>query len=90
MNLLALRPPPHHHHHRCGSQSATIIRPYINVHDPEENQWFRFNLDFLPFRYPLPVASSNGLIYLWCDSIDSSQSNKSVDSLQFYNLQCKG
>ncbi|CAN8311241.1 unnamed protein product [Cochlearia groenlandica] len=24
---------------------------------PEENQWFRFNLDFLPFR-------SNGLIYL--------------------------
>ncbi|CAN8234344.1 unnamed protein product [Cochlearia groenlandica] len=81
LNLLALRPPPHHHHHRHrrGSQSPpTSIRPYINVHDPEENQWFRFNLDFLPFRFPLPVASSNGLIYLWCDSIDSSESNKSL------------
>ncbi|KAJ0256541.1 SKP1-interacting partner 15 [Hirschfeldia incana] len=69
LNLLALRPPHHHHrHHRHVSNP----HPHINVYDPDENRWLRFNLDFLPFRSPQPVASSDGLIYLWGESVDSS------------------
>uniref|UniRef100_A0A803NJ17 SKP1-interacting partner 15 n=1 Tax=Cannabis sativa TaxID=3483 RepID=A0A803NJ17_CANSA len=37
-----------------------------------QNQWLRFNLDFLPFRSLHPVASSLGLVYLWGDSPDLS------------------
>ncbi|CAN8318987.1 unnamed protein product [Cochlearia groenlandica] len=64
---------PPHHHHRHITQSIANITPYIHVYDPIENQWFRFNLDFFHFRSPLPVASSCGLIYLWGDSLDSSE-----------------
>lgn len=79
LNLLALRPPHHHHSHRhSGNGHAANTRPYIHVYDPEQNQWFRFNLDFLPFRSPQPVASSSGLIYLWGDSIDLAESSKSL------------
>lgn len=71
LHLLALRPPHHRHHHVSSP-------PCLHVFDPEQNRWLRFTLDFLPFRSPHPVASSSGLIYLWGDSPDSSDSNKSL------------
>ncbi|XP_018848675.1 SKP1-interacting partner 15 [Juglans regia] len=73
LSLIALRPPHHHHHHRHLSYP-----PSLNVFDPDQNQWLRFTLDFLPFRSPHPVASSLGLIYLWADSPHSSEPNKSL------------
>ncbi|ONH89938.1 hypothetical protein PRUPE_8G025000 [Prunus persica] len=72
LNLLALRP-PHHHHHRHVSSP-----PCLHVFDPDDNQWLRFNLDFLPFRSPHPVASSLGFVYLWGESPDSPESTKSL------------
>ncbi|XP_010539728.1 PREDICTED: SKP1-interacting partner 15 [Tarenaya hassleriana] len=77
LNLLALRPPHHHHSHRRDGHSENL-RPFIHIYDPAQNQWFRFSLDFLPFRSPLPVASSSGLIYVWGDSLDSADSSKSL------------
>ncbi|KAI4348073.1 hypothetical protein L6164_008834 [Bauhinia variegata] len=72
LNLLALRPARHRHHHCHG------LPPCLDVFDPDHNQWLRFSLDFLPFRSPQPVASSFGLVYLWGESLDSSESNKSL------------
>ncbi|KAF8377158.1 hypothetical protein HHK36_030531 [Tetracentron sinense] len=75
LNLIALRPPlhllalrlPHHHRH-------VSPHPFLRVFDPDVNQWLRFPLDFLPFRSPVPVASSLGLVFLWADSPDSNKS----------------
>ncbi|EXC19911.1 SKP1-interacting partner 15 [Morus notabilis] len=63
LRLLALRPPHHHHNHR-----HVASPPCLHVFDPDQNQWLRFSLDFLPFRSLHPVASSLGLVYLWGDS----------------------
>lgn len=71
LSLLALRPP---HHQRHVSHSSS----FLNVFDPGQNQWLRFDLNFLPFRSLHPVASSLGLVYLWGDSPDSPESNKSL------------
>ncbi|KAK8691889.1 hypothetical protein V6N13_075384 [Hibiscus sabdariffa] len=71
LNLLGLRPPHHHHNHHSRHVS---LHSCIHVYDPDQNQWLRFSLDFLPFRSPHPVASSLGLVYLWADSPDSSKS----------------
>lgn len=68
LHLLALRPSHHHHRH-------VSLHPYLNVFEPDQNQWLRFNLEFLPFRSLSPVASSLGLIYLWGDSPDSLESS---------------
>ena len=73
LNLLALRPPHYRHHQRHGPHPS-----FLDVFDPEHNQWLKFSLDFLPFRSPHPVASSFGLVYLWGDSIDSPESIKSL------------
>lgn len=72
--LLALRPPHHHHHHHRHASSP----PSLHVFDPDQDQWLRFTLDFLPFRSPHPVASSLGLVYLWADSPHSPESSKSL------------
>ncbi|XVE60147.1 hypothetical protein DITRI_Ditri05aG0104200 [Diplodiscus trichospermus] len=77
LNLLALRPPHHHHHHNNHSRHVSLLTS-LHVYDPDQNHWLRFNLDFLPFRSPHPVASSLGLVYLWADSPDSPDSNKSL------------
>ncbi|PON83070.1 F-box domain containing protein [Trema orientale] len=70
LQLLALRPPHHRH---------VPSHPGLHVFDPDQNQWLRFNLDFLPFGSLHPVASSLGLVYLWGDSTDlSSAPNKSL------------
>ncbi|RVW94461.1 SKP1-interacting partner 15 [Vitis vinifera] len=66
-------PPPHHHHNRDVSSHNAL-----HVFDPSSNQWVRFPLSFLPFRSPTPVASSLGLVYLWADSLNSLESNKSL------------
>ncbi|XP_057446109.1 SKP1-interacting partner 15 [Lotus japonicus] len=60
LNLLALR---HNHHHQSP----------LHLFDPDLDHWLRFPLDFLPFRSPLPVASSRGLLYLWAEPIDPFQ-----------------
>ncbi|KAL5560317.1 hypothetical protein UlMin_036528 [Ulmus minor] len=73
LRLLALRPPHQHHNPRHVSPN-----PFLHVFDPDQNQWLRFNLDFLPFRSLHPVASSLGLVYLWGDSRDSAESTKSL------------
>ncbi|KAM6559819.1 hypothetical protein CsatA_029058 [Cannabis sativa] len=70
LHLLALRPPHHHHHHAHRVHQSS--HPGLHVFDPDQNQWLRFNLDFLPFRSLHPVASSLGLVYLWGDSPDLS------------------
>ncbi|GKV30986.1 hypothetical protein SLEP1_g39738 [Rubroshorea leprosula] len=74
LKLLVLRP-SHHHHHRNRHVS---LYSSLHLYDPGQNQWLRFNLDFLPFRSLHPVASSLGLIYLWAESRDSTESNKSL------------
>ncbi|XP_039024690.1 SKP1-interacting partner 15-like [Hibiscus syriacus] len=71
LNLLAVRPPHHHHNHHNRHVS---LYSFIHVYDPDQNQWLRFSLDFLPFRSPHPVASSLGLLYLWADTPDSNKS----------------
>ncbi|XP_059630518.1 SKP1-interacting partner 15 [Cornus florida] len=71
LHLLALRHPYHHHHHHHRHASPN---PTLHVFDPDQNQWLRFPLHFLPFRSPQPVASSLGLVYLWADSPDSNKS----------------
>ncbi|CAL5386482.1 unnamed protein product [Camellia sinensis] len=68
LRLLSLRPPHHHHHSRHVSSDATL-----HAFDPDQNQWLRFPLTFLPFHSPQPVASSLGLVYLWADSPDSTK-----------------
>ncbi|KAI4352964.1 hypothetical protein L6164_007166 [Bauhinia variegata] len=73
LNLIALRPPRHRHPLR-----HALPPSFLDVFDPDHNQWLRFSLDFLPFRSPHPFASSLGLVYLWGDSPDSSESNKSL------------
>ncbi|OMO78802.1 hypothetical protein COLO4_24672 [Corchorus olitorius] len=75
LNLLALRPPHHHHNHHSRHSSLSTS---LHVYDPDQTRWLRFNLDFLPFRSPHPVASSLGLVYLWADSPDLPDSNKSL------------
>ncbi|XP_050235046.1 SKP1-interacting partner 15 [Mercurialis annua] len=77
LRFLALRPPPHHHHRHLSSQTS------LHVYDPDQNQWLRFNLSFLPFRSaPHPVASATGLVYFWCDnhrdSVNSSEGKSLV------------
>lgn len=72
LHLLALRPPHHHRYHRHVSSLSVL-----HVFDPDQSQWLRFSLDFLPFRSLHPVASSLGLIYLWGESNDASF-NKSL------------
>lgn len=62
--LLALRPPHRH----------VSPQPTLHVFDPDQNQWLRFPLSFLPFRSHQPVASSLGLVYLWADSPVSNKS----------------
>ncbi|KAK0577214.1 hypothetical protein LWI29_029681 [Acer saccharum] len=69
LSLLALRPP---HHHRQLPNSPFLLHAF----DPNQNQWLRFNLSFLPFRSLHPIASSTGLVYVWADSPDSLDSNK--------------
>ncbi|KAF5188606.1 Skp1-interacting partner [Thalictrum thalictroides] len=69
LRLIALRPSHHHHHHRYVSSHQ-----FLHVFDPILNQWIKFSLDFLPCRFPIPVASSLGLVYIWVDSPDSSKS----------------
>lgn len=83
LRFLALRPPHHrhhhhhpHHHHRHHSHLSLL--PSLHVYDPEQSQWLRFNLSFLPFRSPHPVASAGGLVYFWGDSPDSIESSKSL------------
>ncbi|KAL9683387.1 hypothetical protein QQ045_015209 [Rhodiola kirilowii] len=56
LNLIALRQPNHHSNH------------HFHAFDPDSDRWFNFDLAFLPFRSPSPVASSSGLVYLWADS----------------------
>jgi|UniRef100_A0A2N9EKE1 hypothetical protein len=75
LTLLALRPPHHHHNH---NRHVSCPSPSLLVFDPDHDEWLRFTLDFLPFRAPHPVASSLGLVYLWADSADSPESNKSL------------
>ncbi|OVA20362.1 F-box domain [Macleaya cordata] len=75
LRLIALRPSHHHHHHHHhGHHHHLSSHPYLHVFDPDLNQWLRFPFDFLPFRSPIPVASSLGLVYLWVDSPDSNKS----------------
>ncbi|XP_034676097.1 SKP1-interacting partner 15 [Vitis riparia] len=76
LNLIALRPPHHHHHHHHNRDVSS--HNALHVFDPSSNQWVRFPLSFLPFRSPTPVASSLGLVYLWADSLNSLESNKSL------------
>ncbi|KAL0016298.1 hypothetical protein SO802_003367 [Lithocarpus litseifolius] len=78
LTLLALRPPHHHHHHHHHHHRHASCPHDLHVFDPNHNEWLRFTLDFLPFRAPHPVASSFGLIYLWADSAESLESNKSL------------
>ncbi|KAJ6685249.1 SKP1-INTERACTING PARTNER 15 [Salix purpurea] len=79
LRFLALRPPHHHHHHHHQRQNSHVSSvPYLHVFDPDQNQWLRFSLSFLPFRSPHPVASANGLIYLWGESPTSIESNRSL------------
>ncbi|PSS31723.1 SKP1-interacting partner like [Actinidia chinensis var. chinensis] len=76
LRLLSLCP-PHHHHHNRGSHSQSDRT--LHAFDPDQNQWLRFPLSFLPFRAPHPVASTLGLVYLWADSpSSSSDSTKSL------------
>lgn len=77
LHLLALRP-PHHHHHHHHSHRHVSSPPCLHVFDSDQDQWLKFNLDFLPFRSSHPVASSLGLVYLWGDSPDSAEANKSL------------
>ncbi|KAJ8762779.1 hypothetical protein K2173_022908 [Erythroxylum novogranatense] len=70
LRLLALRPPHLHRHH-----PATAPTSFLNVYDPDQTQWLRFDLSFLPFRSLHPVASASGLVYLWGDSASSAESN---------------
>lgn len=78
-NLIALRPPHHHHHHHHHHHNRDVSsHNALHVFDPSSNQWVRFPLSFLPFRSPTPVASSLGLVYLWADSLNSLESNKSL------------
>ncbi|XP_030951542.1 SKP1-interacting partner 15 [Quercus lobata] len=78
LTLLALRPPHHHHHHHHHHHRHVSCPHDLHVFDPNDNEWLRFTLDFLPFRAPHPVASSFGLIYLWADSAESPESTKSL------------
>lgn len=79
LNLIALRPPHHHHHHHHHHHNRDVSsHNALHVFDPSSNQWVRFPLSFLPFRSPTPVASSLGLVYLWADSLNSLESNKSL------------
>jgi len=79
LRFLALRPPHHHHHlHHQRQNSHVSSVPYLHVFDPDQNQWLRFSLSFLPFRSPHPVASASGLIYLWGESPTSIESNRSL------------
>ncbi|KAK9270345.1 hypothetical protein L1049_025924 [Liquidambar formosana] len=79
LHLLALRPPHHHHHYHHNHHRYVSPHQSLHVFDPDANQWLRFNLTFLPFRSPSPVASSLGLVYLWGDSPDSRpDSSKSL------------
>ncbi|KAL5714971.1 SKP1-interacting partner 15 [Ranunculus cassubicifolius] len=59
LHLIALR--PSHHHQR---------QSFLNIFDPNLNQWLKFSLAFLPHKVPIPVASSNGLVYIWAESND--------------------
>uniref|UniRef100_A0A7N0TR00 F-box domain-containing protein n=1 Tax=Kalanchoe fedtschenkoi TaxID=63787 RepID=A0A7N0TR00_KALFE len=63
LKFLALR---HSHHH------------HLHAFDPDSHRWFSFDLAFLPFRSPSPVASSLGLVYLWADSLQSPSSKSLV------------
>ncbi|XP_042495488.1 SKP1-interacting partner 15 [Macadamia integrifolia] len=72
LRLIALRPSSHHNHHHHNRH--VYSRPLLPVFDPDHNHWVRFPLDFLPFRSPVAVASSLGLVYLWADSPDSCKS----------------
>ncbi|KDP43010.1 hypothetical protein JCGZ_25196 [Jatropha curcas] len=81
LRFLALRPPHHHHHHHHHHHNhhrQVSPPPSLHVYDPEQSQWIRFNLGFLPFRSPHPVASAGGLVYFWGDSPNSTESNKSL------------
>ncbi|XP_044474414.1 SKP1-interacting partner 15-like [Mangifera indica] len=75
LSLLALRPSHHRRHHHHVSLSTHSA---LHVFDPNQNQWLRFDLGFLPFRSLHPVASSQGLVYVWGESPDSPESNKSL------------
>ncbi|KAK7270935.1 hypothetical protein RJT34_26466 [Clitoria ternatea] len=61
LRLLAFRHPHHRHYNTTNNHS-------LHLFDPDLNHWLHFPLDFLPFRSPLPVASSHGLLYLWAES----------------------
>ncbi|KAG5549911.1 hypothetical protein RHGRI_015024 [Rhododendron griersonianum] len=58
LSLLALRP------------SLSSPSPSLLAFDPDQNQWLTFPLSFLlpHFPSPTPVASSDGLVYLWSHS----------------------
>nr|XP_043636434.1 SKP1-interacting partner 15 [Erigeron canadensis] len=61
--LLALRPPHRH--------NSLFPSPSLHLFDPSSdnnNIWLHFSLSFLPFPSPHPIASSNGILYLWADS----------------------
>lgn len=75
LSLLALRPLHHHRHHYHVSHSLFSV---LHVFDPNQNIWLRFDLSFLPFRSLHPVASSQGLLYVWGHSPDLPESNKSL------------
>ncbi|KAJ8771667.1 hypothetical protein K2173_026844 [Erythroxylum novogranatense] len=70
LRLLALRLP--HHRHHCAAPSLS----FLNVYDPDQIQWLRFDLTFLPFWSLHPVASASGLVYLWGNSASSTEPNK--------------
>ncbi|CAK9134720.1 unnamed protein product [Ilex paraguariensis] len=73
LSLIALRPSHRH----------VSSNPTLHVFDPDQDQWVRFPLSFLPFRSHHPVTSSHGVIYLWAESnspnsLNSVQSTKSL------------
>ncbi|KAK4741019.1 hypothetical protein SAY87_024607 [Trapa incisa] len=82
LRLIAMRPPHYHHHHRNASrsfspppQSSSVLHAF----DSDENKWLELSLEFLPFRSLHPVASSSrGLVYLWGDSVGSSNFSRSL------------
>ncbi|KEH26271.1 putative F-box domain-containing protein [Medicago truncatula] len=67
LNLISSTPPPLNlltiHH-----KKSTTLRFF----DLDLNDWIHFPLNFLPFSSLLPVASSDGLIYLWAEGINNS------------------
>ena len=69
LNLISSTPPPLNlltvHH-----KESTTLRFF----DLDLKDWIHFPLNFLPFSSLLPVASSDGLIYLWAESINNNNS----------------